>query len=66
MFVSPNPKAAAAFFSGLNVFAIWDSVLLAAGMTIVARLPRGTAIAAAAVILLGTGLVPLAGALIPK
>jgi len=65
-FVPPEAKAAAAFFGALNVFAIWDAVLLAAGMRIVARLPRKTAIGAAAVILLGTGLVPLAGVLIPK
>jgi hypothetical protein len=32
-------------------------------MTVVARLQRGTAIGAALVILLGTGLIPLAGAL---
>jgi MFS family permease len=61
-FVSPEAKPAAAFLSAINVFAVWDSVLLATGMIIVARLPRGSAIAAALVILAGTGVFPLAGA----
>jgi hypothetical protein len=61
-FVPPGATAAAAL-GGLNVFAIWNAVLLAAGMTVVARLQRGPAIAAALVILLGTVLLPLVGAL---
>jgi hypothetical protein len=65
-FVPPEAKAAAAFFGALNVFTIWDAMLLAGGMTIVARLPNRTAIAAAAVILLGTGLAPLLGVLLEK
>jgi hypothetical protein len=52
-----------AFLSVMNVFAIWDVVLLAAGMTAVARLPRPLAAATAAVILIGAGLIALAGTL---
>jgi hypothetical protein len=62
-FVPPGAKAAAAFLGVINVFAIWNAVLLATGMAVVARLRRGTAIGAALIILLGTGLIPLAGAL---
>jgi MFS family permease len=65
-FVPPEAKAAAAFLGVMNVFAIWNMVLLAAGMMVVARLRRGTAIATVLCILAGTGLVPLIGALMKR
>jgi hypothetical protein len=65
-FVPASAKAAAAFFSVINVFTIWNMALLAAGMTIVARLPRATAILTAAVMLVGSGLFPLVGSLFAK
>jgi hypothetical protein len=60
-FVPAEAKPAAAFFGALNVFTLWDGALLAAGMTIVARLPRGTATVTALIIVLSTGIAPLLG-----
>jgi len=66
MLVPAGAKAAAAFFGPMNIFAIWNMVLLVVGMTIVARIPRPTAIVTAVVILLCTGILPLFGALAQK
>lgn len=66
MLVPAGAKAASAFFSVFNIFAIWDMALLAAGMMIVARLARTTAIVTAAIILAATGLLPLIGATLQK
>lgn len=52
-----------AFLSVMNVFAIWDAVLLAAGMMAVARLSRPVAATTGAVILIGSGLIALTGTL---
>jgi hypothetical protein len=65
-FVPLQAGGTAAYLDVLNVFAVWNMLLLAAGMMIVARLPRGIAITAALVILLGTGLIPVAGAALQK
>ncbi|GAC1534564.1 MAG: hypothetical protein NVS2B17_03770 [Candidatus Velthaea sp.] len=64
--VPPGAKAVAAFFSVMHIFAIWNMVLLVVGMGIVARIPRGAAIVTAIVMLLGTGLFPLVGAITQK
>jgi hypothetical protein len=52
-----------ALLSGMNVFAIWHAVLLAAGMTVVARLSRPVGAVTAAAIVIGAGLIALAGTL---
>jgi hypothetical protein len=65
-FVPPGAKAAAAFFGALNVFTLWDGLLLAGGMMVVARLPRGVTIVTALLIVLGTGVFPLLGAALRK
>ena len=61
-FVPSDAKALGAFFGALNIFTLWDGVLLAAGMVVVARLSRATAVVTALLIVLGTGVFPLAGA----
>jgi hypothetical protein len=66
MLVPAGAKAAAAFFGAINVFTVWNMVLLAAGMMIVGRVPRMTAIVTAVIMLAGTGLFPLIGALVQK
>jgi hypothetical protein len=54
-------KGLTAFLGQLNVFTIWSTVLLAMGMGIVARIPRGLAIGAATFMLLcGAGFAALA------
>ncbi|GAC1405544.1 MAG: hypothetical protein NVSMB64_10510 [Candidatus Velthaea sp.] len=66
MLVPASAKAAVAFFGVINIFALWNLTLLAIGMGIVARIPRGAAILTAIVLLLGTGLFPLFGAIAQK
>ncbi|MFN2459258.1 MAG: YIP1 family protein [Candidatus Velthaea sp.] len=63
MLVPGASKRVAAFFGVMNVFAIWAVVLMALGMEIVGRIPRGVAAAAAIVMLLLSGVFPLFAAL---
>jgi len=66
MAVPSSAKAASAFLSVFNVFSIWETVLLAAGMIVVARLNRTAAIVTAAIMLVASGIIPLASALAQK
>jgi hypothetical protein len=66
MLVPGAPPPAQAFLGVFNVFSIWNMVLLAIGMTIVARVPRGAAIAAAALMLVGYGCIAAAGSFAQK
>lgn len=66
MFVPAGAKAAAAFFGAINVFTIWNMILLAIGMTIVGQIPRPVAIVTAALLLIATGIVPALGAILQK